>query len=239
MPEYTTGELAKSCGVTVRTVQYYDNRGILCPSAFSEGGRRLYSESDRELLGIICFLRELGLPLDSIAGLLKEEKPEEVIELLLDRQEAQLRDELAERREKLDKLEQLRRGLRSVEVADTRAIGDIAQIMSSKKQLRSVRLRLLLLGLLADVLEWVSVLLWIFSGVWWPFAVCMPLALALSIYVSGYYYNNVHYICPSCHSVFKPRFRDVLTARHTVNTRRLTCTACGHHGFCVETYRKE
>ena len=30
--QYTTGELAKRCGVSVRTVQYYDNRGVLVPS---------------------------------------------------------------------------------------------------------------------------------------------------------------------------------------------------------------
>ena len=37
MSNYTTGELAKLCGVTVRTVQYYDTRGVLTPSARSEG----------------------------------------------------------------------------------------------------------------------------------------------------------------------------------------------------------
>ena len=41
MSKYTTGEIAKLCGVTVRTVQYYDTRGILIPSELSEGGRRL------------------------------------------------------------------------------------------------------------------------------------------------------------------------------------------------------
>lgn len=34
---YTTGELAMLCGVTVRTVQYYDSRNILSPSRLSEG----------------------------------------------------------------------------------------------------------------------------------------------------------------------------------------------------------
>ena len=43
MSKYTTGELAKLCGVTVRTVQYYDTRGILIPSELTEGGRRLYA----------------------------------------------------------------------------------------------------------------------------------------------------------------------------------------------------
>ena len=46
MPKYTTGEVAKFCGVSVRTVQYYDTRNILVPTELSEGGRRLYSEDD-------------------------------------------------------------------------------------------------------------------------------------------------------------------------------------------------
>ena len=57
MSKYTTGELAKLCSVTVRTVQYYDTRGILIPSELSEGGRRLYSDDDLRRMKIICFLR--------------------------------------------------------------------------------------------------------------------------------------------------------------------------------------
>lgn len=52
MSKYTTGELAKLCGVTVRTVQYYDTRGILIPSEISEGGRRLYSDNDLKRMKI-------------------------------------------------------------------------------------------------------------------------------------------------------------------------------------------
>lgn len=72
MSTYTTGEIAKLCEVTVRTVQYYDNRGILIPSDFSEGGRRLYSEEDVQKLKLICFLRDMGLQLERIATLQKE-----------------------------------------------------------------------------------------------------------------------------------------------------------------------
>ena len=86
MSKYTTGEIAKLCGVTVRTVQYYDTRGILIPSELSEGGRRLYSENDLKRMKIICFLRELDLPIDSISQLLAEEDPESVISILLDQQ---------------------------------------------------------------------------------------------------------------------------------------------------------
>ena len=73
MAQYTTGELAKECGITVRTVQFYDQRGILVPSALTEGGRRLYSDDDLRKMKIICFLRDTGLSLDTIGKLLKEE----------------------------------------------------------------------------------------------------------------------------------------------------------------------
>ena len=64
MSKNTTGEPAKLCGVTVRTVQYYDNRGILTPSELTEGGRRLYGFSSEKapffktlflLVFFICF----------------------------------------------------------------------------------------------------------------------------------------------------------------------------------------
>lgn len=97
MSKYTTGEIAKLCGVTVRTVQYYDTRGILVPTELSEGGRRLYSEDDLERMKIICFLRELGLPIDSIGQLLSEENPGNVISLLLEQQEQTLKEEIDER----------------------------------------------------------------------------------------------------------------------------------------------
>ena len=94
MSKYTTGEIAKLCGVTVRTVQYYDTRGILSPTELTEGGRRLYSEDDLKRLKVICFLRELGLPIDSISQLLAEEDPGSVITLLLEQQESALREEI-------------------------------------------------------------------------------------------------------------------------------------------------
>ena len=50
MSKYTTGEIEKLCGVSVRTVQYYDTRSILVPSELSEGGRRLYTEDDLILI---------------------------------------------------------------------------------------------------------------------------------------------------------------------------------------------
>ena len=42
----TVGEVAKKMNTTVQTLQYYDKKGVLLPSAQSEGGRRLYTDKD-------------------------------------------------------------------------------------------------------------------------------------------------------------------------------------------------
>ena len=236
MSKYTTGEIAKLCGVTVRTVQYYDSRNILVPSELTEGGRRLYSEEDLKRLKVICFLRELDLPINAISQLLSEEHPEKVIDLLLQQQEQVLQEEVRQRQEKLEKLEGLQRGLKTVSDFSVESICDIAAIMENKKKLRRVRWTMLGLGLLADAIEIGTVLCWVFTGIWWPFALGLPVAIALCIWLSRYYFKSVAYICPECHQVFHPAFKQAFFASHTPTTRKLTCTACGHKGFCVETY---
>lgn len=236
MSKYTTGEVAKLCSVTVRTVQYYDARDILVPSQLSEGGRRLYSEEDLKRMKIICFLRELGLSISTIGQLLAEEHPENVIELLLQQQENGLREEVRERQERLAKLEQLRRGLRSVERISVETIGDVATIMENKKKLNRIRWTMLGVGLIGEVCELTTILLWALKGLWWPFVfVGLPVTVGLGIWISWYYFTRVAYICPQCHTVFRPRFKQAFWASHTPTTRKLTCTCCGHKGFCVET----
>ena len=236
MSQYTTGELAKACGVTVRTVQYYDQRGILVPSALTEGGRRLYSEDDLKKMKIVCFLRDIGLSLDTIGQLMQEEDPGSVISLLLSQQEQALKDEIDERQEKLDRLETLQRELKTVPSFSIETIGDIAAIMENRKKLRAVYRNMLWIGVPLSVLQWVFIALWIVRGVWQPFAALTAAGLVLAVPVSRYYLRKVAYICPQCHERFRPVFREALFARHTMRTRRLTCVKCGYHGFCVETW---
>ena len=234
MSKYTTGELSKLCGVTVRTVQYYDTRGILVPTELSEGGRRLYSEDDLRRMRVICFLRELGLPIDSIGKLLAEEDPGSVITLLLEQQEQALKEEIDTKTEKLEKLETLRRELKSGNEISVESIGDIAYTMTNQNKLKKVRLTLALTAIPVTILELAGILLWIFKGLWWVFALYVVAAIPWGGVISRYYYKNVAYLCPQCHTVFKPTFKEMFFARHTPKTRKLTCTHCGHKGFCVE-----
>lgn len=237
MSKYTTGEIAKLCGVTVRTVQYYDTRNLLVPSQLSEGGRRLYSEDDLKRMRVICFLRELDIPINAIGQLLAEEHPEDVLQLLLQQQEQILKEEIGSRQEKLQKLQALRQDIQKTEQFSIETIGDIAHIMENKKKLRKMRWTMLGVGLISEAVEIATALLWALKGIWWPFVfVGIPVMIAIGIWISRYYFNRVAYICPKCHSVFKPKFKEAFWANHTPTTRKLTCPECGHKGFCVETY---
>lgn len=236
MSKYTTGEIAKLCGVTVRTVQYYDTRNLLVPSELSEGGRRLYSEDDLKRMKVICFLRELDIPINAIGELLAEEHPEDILHLLLQQQEEILKEEIDIRQEKLQKLQTLRQDIQKTEQFSIETIGDIAHIMENKKKLRRVRWTMLGVGLISEAVEISTILLWVLKGIWWPFVfVGLPVMIALCTWISVYYFRNVAYICPKCHSVFKPKFKEAFWANHTPTTRKLTCPECGHKGFCVET----
>ena len=236
MSKYTTGELAKCCGVTVRTVQYYDARGILVPSELSEGGRRLYSEDDVKRMKIICFLRGLDLPIDAISQILKEEYPEKVISLLMEQREKALSEEIADKEEKLEKLRELKKELKNQAAFSLESIGDIAVIMEDKKKLKRMRWMTILTGAPVTALQWFSIIFWIVRGVWWPFAVWVLAAAVWGTLISRYYFHHVKYICPECHEVFRPTLKEAFWANHTPTARKLTCAACGRKGFCVEIW---
>ena len=85
----TVGEVAKKMGVTVRALQYYDREGIFCPSAVSEGGRRLYTDKDIIKLHQILSLKSLGFSIDEIKNRLTSiDTPDEVAAALTEQSKA-------------------------------------------------------------------------------------------------------------------------------------------------------
>jgi len=236
---YTTGELAKLCGVSVRTVQYYDSRGIVSPSYFSEGGRRLYTEDDLRDMKLVCYLRELDVPLGGIAEIMKENDSEQVIDVILSEHEKKLSSEIEEKRKTLSELQELRALLKSKERVTPDAIGSIAKMMKTKNELKKMRTVMLVSAIPVGILELTGIILWIASGIWWFFALYLAVGIPYAVWISLYYFKRVDYICPACNHVFHPRFKEVFWANHTPKTRKLRCPHCHRKGFCVETYHSE
>ncbi|PKM39634.1 MAG: MerR family transcriptional regulator [Firmicutes bacterium HGW-Firmicutes-9] len=238
MADYSTGELARLCGITVRTVQFYDAKGLLHPADLSEGGRRLYSDSDLRKMRMICALKTIGLTLDAIRGILASEKPESVLILLLEEQERRIADEKDALERQKRAVDTVRETIRTGQMITIESIADMDRMMEEKHKLNQLHLTILALAMGMSGLQWASVIYWITTGIWWPFVAIWPLVIATGVYITRMYYLNTLYICPECGARFRPPLREMFWAYHTPKTRKLTCTKCNTRGWCVETYGK-
>lgn len=68
------GELAERTGVPTTALRYYDELGLVTPTA-RESGRRRYAASAVEEVGVIRFLREVGFTLAEVSSFLAADKP--------------------------------------------------------------------------------------------------------------------------------------------------------------------
>lgn len=65
-------QAASLSGVSVRTLQYYDQIGLLKPAAVSESGYRFYTQENLQKLQQILFFRELKFPLKEIIKIMSQ-----------------------------------------------------------------------------------------------------------------------------------------------------------------------
>jgi DNA-binding transcriptional MerR regulator len=107
------GALARRTGISVRTLHYYDEIGLLSPSAHSEGGHRLYTAADIARLQQIKSLRQLGFSLEQTRECLSrpDYSPQQVIAAHL----ARLREQIALQERLCASLEAIARWLASAE----------------------------------------------------------------------------------------------------------------------------
>lgn len=66
----TIGQFSKKTGVTIRTLRYYDEKGLLKPTYVSPSGRRYYEDDNMVTLQKILTFKFLGYPLEDIQSML-------------------------------------------------------------------------------------------------------------------------------------------------------------------------
>lgn len=103
------GELARSTGLTVRTLHHYDEIGLLKPSGRSEAGYRLYADADVARLHAIQALRYLGLALADIGPVLDGQHAS--VEAILEQQMQALKHQISQATELHARLSLLREGI--------------------------------------------------------------------------------------------------------------------------------
>lgn len=67
----TVKEISAITGISVRTLHYYDEIGLLKPTAKSDAGYRLYDDKALETLQQILFFREFDIPLKEIKAVIE------------------------------------------------------------------------------------------------------------------------------------------------------------------------
>lgn len=75
----TTGELSKRLNVSVRTIRYYDQIGLVEPSRKETGGKRCYSSKDILKLQKILLLKSLNLSLEDSRSILAEQSIDSIL----------------------------------------------------------------------------------------------------------------------------------------------------------------
>jgi DNA-binding transcriptional MerR regulator len=88
---YKIGELAQLSGISVKTLRFYSDLGVLPPSQITESGHRMYSDLDHAKLEAIRSLRSVGVSLESIAQVMQhEDSISEALRLQLETVELEL-----------------------------------------------------------------------------------------------------------------------------------------------------
>ena len=72
------GDLAKRTGITSRSIRYYEELGMIEPEMKTEGGFRLYSESQLRRIKVIHYLKSLGFSLSEIREMMTIRKRERI-----------------------------------------------------------------------------------------------------------------------------------------------------------------
>lgn len=124
----TVKQVSELSGVSIRTLQYYDNIGLLTPSERTEAGYRLYEEEQLATLQEILLFRELEFPLKEIKAIL--ESPAHDREKAL-RQQVEL---LTLKKERLEGLIRLADDLRTAQGKNTTTKNNVPEKNSTRER---------------------------------------------------------------------------------------------------------
>ncbi|MBG9980717.1 MerR family transcriptional regulator [Facklamia sp. DSM 111018] len=107
--QYSIGDFSKLSGLSIRTLQYYDDIHLL-PSTRNQSGKRTYNEQDLHLLEQIMFYKLLGFPLKEVKNNLEKAEKIEDFQSLIQKQQLLL----------LQKIEKLNTSFLMLELVEER-----------------------------------------------------------------------------------------------------------------------
>lgn len=123
------GELAEKTGLSIRTLHYYEELGLLSPQYRTRGDHRLYGEDDVVRLQQVLSLKQLGFPLEQIKTAL--ENPDFSPEKILAMQAERIEGELSGHRDLLDRIKGMQRLMKATNRAGPENFLELIRLMGT------------------------------------------------------------------------------------------------------------
>lgn len=233
---FTTGELAKICNVSIRTVQFYDRENIVKPSKLSDGGRRLYTEEEVKKFRCICLYKALGFSLDEIKKVSQTQNPYGLLSEIVFSQRLKIEEEIKSLEQMRARLGIITEQISEAGKVEVESIDDLEELMRRKERHKRT-----------DVMTYIFLacyVLLLLAG--FPIAVSLGgfapgvMVVAAVILLSGliFYHSQVNsYVCPVCGKRFSIGFlKDAFSFNDIGKGKYLKCPSCGRKGWFKETY---
>ena len=233
--EYTTGEIARLCGVTKRTVQYYDKENIVTPAKMSDGGRRIYTEDDLKKFQLVCLYKDLGLSLQEIKSILESSNQYKVIMESLSNQREKIDNQIEDLKKLRDKSTTLYNEISMNQIISIRNEEELRSLCLRKKRHDRIdKLTYLLLCFYMIILILSCIVGSLLDGMFLAISIDV-----LLLYVLIYIHTTQNaYICPKCHKKFEITFlKDMLTLNNGKRGKYLKCPYCHQKSWIAETYK--
>ena len=234
---YTTGQVASQCGVSVRTVQFYDEKGIVKPSCMSENGRRLYMKEDLERFQLVCLYKKLGLSLNKIKEILGSHEPYLYLLDTLNHHYQEINDEIKKLYQQKEVYALLIDEIKTKQCLPVLSEQELDQLVSNKKKYHHLSLMtsglIIVFSLFVIVGSFLMGYFNKFGG--WFIGLIILLLILLVLFHSK---TNV-YVCPHCHQKFSIGFfKDLMTLNNGKKGKYLKCPYCHQSHWMKETFRE-
>ena len=235
---YTTGEIAKLCHVSKRTVQYYDKEEIIQPFQMSEGGRRIYSKEDLQKFRLVILYKNLGLSLKEIKEVLYSENKYKVITDILTQQNMKLDQQIREMVDLKKKITILLEDLNLNKELTIFNCDDLDHLIHHKKHHDTVgRLTYLLLSLYIVIIFMSAYLIAVLGGLFTY--LILGIDIIFLLFLIYFHSSKNAYICPYCKYKFSINFfQDMLSFNNGNKGKYLKCPNCHKRSWITETYKE-
>lgn len=129
---WKVGELAELTGLSIRTLRYYDQIKLFSPSEYTDSGHRRYAHTDLQKLHKILVLKQMGLSLEEVQGLIVYEKNNSILDTI-DKQIDRIHEDIKVQQQLLRQLQEVKGELVNKENISVEELTSLFELMKMNR----------------------------------------------------------------------------------------------------------